>query len=196
MKKIQFSDVKNILEYEKIRDIFRNRLIELKKNRRIQVGDRLSFVFENRDTVLFQIQEMMRAERIVEDVKIQDEIDVYNPLIPDDQELSATMLIEIDQKDRIKEELDRFMGIDQEGTVYFKIGESEKVPGVFEMGHSKEDKISAVHYVRFKFTPNQIQKFGQEQEDVFLVVDHIHYQRRKKVSLEVRKALLKDLLEN
>lgn len=196
MKKIQLSDIKNIIEYEKIRDVFRSRLIELKKNRRIQVGDRISLIFENRDTVLFQIQEMMRAERIVEDAKIQDEIDVYNVLIPDDRELSATLFIEIDEKNKIKDELDRLMGIDQEGTVYFKIGASQKVIGIFEAGHSKEDKISAVHYVRFKFTPEQVEAFSKEQEEIFLVVDHPNYQRRREVPLAIRRELLKDLARN
>jgi hypothetical protein len=196
VKKIEFKDIKNIAEYEKTRDEFRHHLIQIKKNRRIQVGDLLSFLFENRETVLFQIQEMMRAERIVEDAKIQDEIDVYNALIPDKGELSATMFIEINEKDKIKEELDRMMGIDQEGTVYFKIGEQENVPGFFEAGHSKEDKISAVHYVRFRFTPDQIEKFKNEQEEIFLVVDHPNYKQRKAVPLEVRRELVKDLLED
>jgi len=196
MKKIQFNEIKNILEYEKIRETLRNHVIRLKKNRRLQVGDLISFLFENRETVIFQIQEMIRAERIVEDAKIQDEIDVYNQLIPDDGELSATMFIEIEEKEKIKELLDQMMGIDQEGTVYFKIGETQQVPGIFEAGHSKEDKISAVHYVRFRFTPEQIEGLRNEHEEVSLVVDHPNYRRRKEVPLEVRRELVKDLVED
>src|SRR5260370_15523108 len=111
MKKIELADIQNILDYEKVREEAQNRIIALKKNRRVQVGDMISFVFENRDTVLFQIQEMVRAERIVDEEKIQDEIDVYNELIPGDGELSATMFIEIQDQARIRETLEKLLGI-------------------------------------------------------------------------------------
>src|SRR5437870_4731867 len=107
MKPIGISDVMNIAEYEKIRPEFRSRIIELKNRRRISVGPKITFVFENRDTVLSQIQEMMRAERIVHEDKIQNEIDVYNQLLPGQNELSATMFIEITDSDQIKAELER-----------------------------------------------------------------------------------------
>ena len=96
MQKIRLDEVKNLYEYEKVREGFRREVIAAKARRRIPVGDRLSFVFENRQTVLFQIQEMVRAERIVADARIQDEIDVYNDLIPGPGELSATLFIEIE----------------------------------------------------------------------------------------------------
>lgn len=96
MKKIEYSEVKNIYEYEKIRNDFRNYIIDLKKRRRVEVGNRISIVFENRDTVLFQIQEMMRAERMVDDNEIKFEVDTYNDLIPEKNELSATLFIEVD----------------------------------------------------------------------------------------------------
>ena len=112
MKKIRFEEVKNLYEYEKVRNAFRREVIALKAHRRVPVGPRLSFLFENRRTVLFQIQEMIRAERIVADGRVQDEIDVYNELIPGPGEISATMMIEIEDRAAIKPELDRFMGID------------------------------------------------------------------------------------
>src|SRR5262245_46695482 len=88
VKKIRFDEVKNLYEYEKVRDAIRREVIALKARRRVAVGDRLSLLFENRKTVLFQIQEMIRAERIVADDRVQDEIDVYNELIPGPGELS------------------------------------------------------------------------------------------------------------
>src|SRR4029450_1370249 len=93
--KIARSEVLNFFEYEKVRAAMRERVIELKRRRRVTVGEHLSFVFENRDTVVFQIQEMCRVERITDDAKIQDELDVYNALLPGPRELSATLFIEI-----------------------------------------------------------------------------------------------------
>ena len=110
-RKIERSDVLNFFEYEKVRAEMRARIIELKRIRRVMVGRHLSFVFENRDTVLFQIQEMCRVERITDGAKIQDEIDVYNALLPAPNELSASLFIEITEKEEIQPVLDRFMGI-------------------------------------------------------------------------------------
>src|SRR5450432_3242557 len=96
---IQLVDIKNIYEYEKGREEFRRSVIAAKRDRRISVGPSMSFVFENRTTVLFQIQEMVRIERIVNEDAVQHEIDTYNKLLPTDHELSATMLIEITDKE-------------------------------------------------------------------------------------------------
>src|SRR5260370_10932391 len=89
MQKITLSDHKNLHEYEKVREAYRARIIALKRNRRVSVGENLTFLFENRDTVLFQIQEMVRTERIVEDARVQEEIDAYRALLPGPGELSA-----------------------------------------------------------------------------------------------------------
>ena len=191
MKKIELDDVKNLHEYEKVRDAFRREIIALKTRRRVAVGDRLSFVFENRRTVLFQIQEMVRAERIVADHRVQDEIDVYNELIPDPGELSATMLIEIEDQSQIKPELDRFMGIDSGQHVWLQIGRDWAVPGQFEAGHSKEDKLAAVHFVRFALPAPARAAFAREP--VAVVVEHPSYRARAELSSDVRAALLEDL---
>ncbi len=191
MKKITLADVKNLYEYEKVRDRFRQGIIEHKKRRRVNVGNEISLVFENRETVLFQIQEMIRAERIVADEKIQEEIEVYNELLPEPGQLSATLLIEIEDEDHLKEELDRFFGIDEDGRVYFQIGGGDAVVGSFESGHSKEDKISAVHFVRFTFTPTEIEAF--RHEEVALVVDHPNYRARATLPPEIKGSLLEDL---
>ena len=110
-------------------------------------------MFENRDTLLFQIQEMCRVERITDDAKIQDEIDVYGALLPRPGELSATLMIEIADKEQIKPVLDRFMGIDTGQYVWIQVGKEFAVAGEFEAGHSDEEKgkLAAVHFVRFPF---------------------------------------------
>lgn len=192
MSKIALADLRGLAEYEKVREDFRRRVIELKKRRRIQLGDRLSLVFENKETVLFQIQEMLRAERIVEPEKIQFELEVYGALLPEAGELSATLFIEVDDVTKIQQELDRFQGIDEGEAVCIVIG-GQRIPGMFEAGRSKEDKISAVHYVRFKLSPEQQQAFKHGSAHVHLVVDHPNYRHTLKLTPETRMALAADL---
>src|SRR5262245_44067824 len=110
MPKVSLDEVMGLERYEQARPVFRARIIALKKNRRVSVGDRVTFVFENHDTMLFQIQEMLRAEHIVDLDRVRDEIEVYSALIPNAGELSATMLIEITEMEHIREELVRLMG--------------------------------------------------------------------------------------
>lgn len=195
LKKIGRDEVLNLYEYEKIREEFRKRIIELKQQRRVQVGEKISLLFENRDTVLFQIQEMIRTERIVDEVKIQEEVEVYNELIPDEGELSATLFIEIEEMAKIKEELDRFHGLDCPGTVQLRIGDRHVIPARFAPGRSKEDKISAVHFIRFKLSPEQIRDFLSGEWDISLVVDHPNYKAEVKLDPEVRQSLAEDLAE-
>jgi len=191
MRKIEFSEVRNIYEYEKVRDRFRGRIIDLKKSRRVQVGDHLSFLFENRETVLFQIQEMCRAERIVDGARVQEEIDVYNELIPGPGELSATMMIEIEEKERIPELLHRYVGIDAGDRVRLHVGREHAIAGRFEAGRSKEDKLSAVHFVRFTLGPEAIREF--RAQEAFLVVDQPEARARVRLPEDVKASLLADL---
>ena len=193
MKKLGLSDVKNIYEYEKVREETRRCIVELKRRRRVQVGKHLCFVFENRETALFQIQEMCRVERIVDDAKVQEEVDVYNDLIPDDSQLSATLLIEIEDKSQIQLVLDRLMGIDAGEHVWMQVGKEYAIPGRFEPGRSdeKRGKISAVHFVRFAIPPEAIKAFTEQ--DVYLALDHPGERARTRIPDEVRASLLEDL---
>ena len=192
MRKIERGDVKDIIEYEKIRLEFRARIIETKKRRRVSVGPLLTFVFENRDTVLSQIEEMIRAERIVLEERIVEEIEVYNSLIPGEDELSATLMIEITNMRRVKPTLDRLMGIDQGESVWLQFGD-QRVYSEFEAGHSNEERISAVHYVRFKLTPQQSRRFRSGEDKLYLVVDHPNYKHRTRIQPDVWKSLAADL---
>jgi len=191
--KIELKDVLNFFEYEKVRDHMRGRVIDLKRVRRVQVGRHLSFVFENRDTVLFQIQEMCRVERVTDDSKIRDELDVYNALLPRPGELSATLFIEIADKDQIQAVLDRFMGIDIGQTVWIQVGRDFAVPGEFEAGHSDEEKgkLSAVHFVRFPFPPGAVNAFMDSP--VHLVVEHPAERARVELPAEAKAELIQDL---
>jgi hypothetical protein len=201
--KIQLKDVLNFFDYEKVRAEMRGRVIDLKRVRRVPVGEHLSFVFENRDTVLFQIQEMCRVERITDDARVQDELDVYNALLPGPSELSATLFIEITDKDQIQAVLDRFIGIDAGGidvggidvgpTVWIQVGKDFAVPGTFEAGHSDQEKgkLSAVHFVRFAFPPEAVRAFADSP--VHLVVDHPAARARVELPAETKAQLLQDL---
>ena len=190
---LRLSDVLNFFEYEKVRAERRRQIIELKQVRRVAVGPHLSFVFENRDTVLFQIQEMCRVERITDEAKIQDELDVYNALLPGSGELSATMFIEIAEQADIQPVLDRFMGIDVGSHVWFQVGSEPPVAGDFEAGHSDEEKgkISAVHFVRFRFPSTAARAFASAP--VWLVVDHPAERSRVALSPETKAQLSRDL---
>jgi len=141
MNKLILDDIMGLPAYEKVREKFRQRVIELKKKRRVPVGDKVSLVFENRETVIFQIHEMMRAERITHLDKIREEIEVYNGLIPEPGELSATLFLEIEDQSHLRDDLLRFLGVDE--AVFLKIG-TRKIQARFEEGRSKDDKISAV----------------------------------------------------
>jgi hypothetical protein len=197
MKKIDLSEVRNLVEYEKVRDSERARIIALKKPRRIAVGENLTFLFENRDTVLFQIQEMVRGERIVNDDRIREEVDVYNALIPETGELSATLFIEIPDlsrmgQEQVRQAVNRFQGLERD-CVFLKLGDQPVVPARFEEGHSNEEKMAAVHYLRFALPPSIGAGLADPGQSLRLVVDHPRYRAEQEVPSETRAELLKDL---
>ena len=192
MKLLEPSEILNLVEYEKVRDARRRRIVELKKARRVSVGRYLTFVFENRDTVWFQIQEMVRAERIVADAKIAEEVEVYNGLLPQPGTLSATLMLEIEQAAEIKPVLDKLLGIDTRGYVKMTVG-SRVIVGNFEAGHSDEErgKLSAVHFVSFALPPEAPERFVTSE--VALVVEHPNERARTVLSDETKRSLLGDL---
>ncbi len=190
MKKIEFSDLKNILDYEKVRNDFRNKIIGMKKSRRLNVGNRITLTFENRFTVTFQIEEMIRIERIVDDEKIKSEIDSYNELIPGENELSATLFVEVDEKDQIKPVLDSLVGLNKD-CLFLEVGK-RMIPAVFEEGHATDDRISAVQYVKFKLSPTDVKEFSNPLVPVRIVVDHANYNATANLPEEMRKSLLQD----
>lgn len=179
-------------EYERRRQGYRQRIIQLKQRRRITVGEHVTLVFENRETLRFQIQEMLRVEHITEPDKIQDELDVYNAMLPGDGELSATLLIEITDEARVKELLDAFKGIDRGPTVALRAG-GETVFAEFEGGHSNEEKISAVHFVKFRPDAAFIDALASGRAPVSVRVDHGPFQDEAGVPDSMREEWLADL---
>ncbi len=179
-------------EYERQREAYRQTIIDLKRRRRIGIGDKITLVFENRETLRFQIQEMIRVERIVDPQKVQEELDVYNALLPASGELSATLLIELTDADTMKHWLDLFMGLDHGQKVGLRAG-SEIVYGEFEGGHSHDTKISAVHFVRFRPTPAMVTALGDQAVRVALSVCHAGYDAEAEVPWTMRQEWLSDL---
>ena len=192
MKALVQEDLIPYVEYERVRERFRGRIIALKRRRRIAVGELITLVFENRDTVQFQVQEMIRVERIFDPGKIQEELDVYNALLPGAGELSATLLIEITDEDKIKTDLDRLQGIDRDKTVSLRAGDHAAY-GDFETGRSKEDKISAVHFVRFRPDPAFVQALSDARDPVSISVDHPAYKVKAPVPKDMVAEWLADL---
>ena len=179
-------------DYEGQRQGFRKQIIALKKRRRIEVGALVTLIFENRDTLRFQVQEMIRAERIVESSKIQDELDVYNALIPRPGALSATLMIEITDDDRIKTILDSFQGLDRSDTLSIRV-QNEAVYAQFEAGHSQEDKISAVHFIRFAMPQQVVQSLQTHGVQASLQITHENYVAEVPVPEAMRDEWIKDL---
>jgi hypothetical protein len=191
MRKLTPADVIPVDDYLRVRDQMRARVRAERAVRRVSVGDRVSLHFENRDTVLFQIEEMLRVEGIRDPEKIEEEVRVYNDLVAGEGELRATFFVEITDRARIKQDLDSLIGLETEG-LSLVIG-GERIPAEFEPGHAREDRISAVHFVRFQLTPAQRAALGDVAVPAEVVIEHPGYSARAALSAETRAALAADL---
>jgi len=190
MRPVEASEILDLTAYEKIRPEFLAQMIEMKKSRRIHVGEILCFLFENRETVRFQIQEMTRVERTVSEAAIAEEVAVYNELLPGEDELSATLMIEIPDMQSIRPQLDRLIGIDEH--VHLDIG-GESVRATFDDKQFEEDRVSAVQYVRFPLGAERAAAFRDATIPVELRVDHPNYAGKTAIEGEARSSLIRDL---
>ena len=159
MTNLNKNDLLSLEEYSEKRELLRSEVINLKRNRLIQIGENISLLFESVETIKYQIQEMLRIEKIFEVEGIEEELSAYNPLIPDGKNLKATMLIEYPDKEIRSEKLKDLHLI--ENKVWLQIGENERVIAVADedMERSNEEKTSAVHFLRFEFDENMIEDF-------------------------------------
>lgn len=146
MKPIERNEVLGLADYEAIRDPFRARVIKEKKARRVTLGEHASCIFENRDTVLMQIQEMLRTERITREASVLHEIETYNELIPGPHELSATILVEIEDKDVRERFLVEAKGLEREFSLVIA---GVRCPGKNDPSREHPERTTAVHYVKF-----------------------------------------------
>ena len=193
--KLTLEDILDLRAYERERDDFRARVIDLKRRRRVAVGPLVTLVFENADTIRFQVQEMARAERMLSDADIQAELDVYNPLIPERGEMNATLFVELTSQDQMREWLPKLVGIER--SVLLRVGpDAEVVPATPEADHAsaltREETTASVHYVHFGLTPAEVAAF--ERGPVALAIDHPEYRHTTDLSAVTRHSLLEDLL--
>ena len=176
MRPVDRSEVLALGEYESVRAAFRQRVVEEKRARRVALGPRMSAVFENRDTVLMQIQEMLRTERITREAAIRHEIETYNQLVPGERELSATAFIEIDDKDEREKFLVDARGIERAISV---VVDGEASAAVVEPERVLPDRASAVLYLKFPLSAAAAEKLASGQaREVALVVEHPAYAAR------------------
>lgn len=173
--KLTLTDISDVRAYERERVVFRERVLELRRRRRVAVGAFVSVSFESRETIRYQIQEMARVEKLMTDADIQAEIDAYNALIPEPGHLCATMFIELTSDDAVHEWLPRLVGI--ESHVVVRLANGDEVRSVPEQQHASQltrpNVTSAVHYLQFEFDAGQIDAFGGGS--VQLVIDHPGY---------------------
>ena len=191
---LTLADVLDLRAYERVREEYRARLIARKRHRRVALGPIMTVVFECFDTVRFQVQEMARAEKIISDVDIQTELDIYNRLLPQPGELSATLFIELTSEGELREWLPRLVGIERQLGVRM---DGQVVPSTPEGQHAaaltRDTVTPAVHYLRFGFTEAQVAAFGDATE-VALVSTHPAYEASTVLAPEVKRELLGDLL--
>lgn len=194
MKKIDVSDLKNLHEYELIRDDWRRDVIAVKGRRRVVLGPWMSVAFENRLTVLHQVQEMCRAERIVKPEAVRHEVETYNELLPDPGEVAATLLVEITDEEKIRPTLDRLVGLTSGRHLFLELA-GRRVFARFLAGQSREDRVAAVQYVRFPVGSDDATRRALEagDEPVLLRVEHPAYAATAELSPDARRALADDL---
>jgi hypothetical protein len=195
-RKLTLDDIADFRAYERERVEFRQKVIELKRKRRIGVGPFITLVFENRETIRFQIQEMARVERLYSDEQIQVELDIYNPLVPEPGHLAATMFVELTSEAELREWLPRLVRVER--SVALRIGEGASaatLPLTLDADHesqlTREDTTSAVHYLHAAFTAEMVERFATEP--VALVVDHPEYRHETTLGADTVAELLTDL---
>lgn len=195
MRKLTVADIKDFREYEREREDFRRHIIDLKRTRRINLGPIMTIVFENTDTMRWQVQEMARAERMLRDEQIEHEVETYNELIPDPGELSGTLLLELTSELALREWLPRLVGVER--SVLFALSDGSTARGTLsaedEARLTREDTTAAVHFLKFPFTPDQVKVFSNGE--VRVVVDHPEYRHEAVLTAEQHDALARDLTD-
>jgi Protein of unknown function (DUF3501) len=182
-------DIKGPALYGPIRDDFRKRVIELKRPRRVLVGDRVALVFENRHTLTLQIEEMCRAENLTRDEQIAAEIEVYNQLMPTETSLSATLFVELPQDTDPYKELHKLVGLDEH--VVLHLG-PHVIRAAFEPGRATSDRISAVQYTRYPLTAEARAALLTAGTPLAVEIDHPAYRHRTDCPEALRVSLAGD----
>lgn len=192
MSELTSQDLYSLEEYAKKRAGFRAKVMSHKQNRKVHVGANATLYFEDRLTVQYQLQEMLRIERIFEAEGIADELATYNPLIPDGSNWKATFMVEYPEVDERREALAKLIGI--EDKVWMQVGALEKVYAIADEDLEREDemKTSAVHFLRFELSPEMVSEM-KNGAGLSVGIDHPNYRFSVTVDEATRGALAQDL---
>ena len=193
MPKLSPASLMTLEAYAKARKEFRAQVIAHKKNRTVHLGEHVTLIFEDELTMRYQVQEMLRAEKIYEERGIQDEIDAYNPLIPDGRNFKATMMIEYEDVEERRVALGKLKGVEDKAWV--RVEGSPRVHAIADedLERENDEKTSSVHFLRFELTKEMAEalKYGV---GLAIGIDHPHYQAvLDPVPVATRSALVKDL---
>lgn len=192
MSKLTHSDLFSLEEYSRNREEFRAKVMEHKKNRRVDIGEHAALYFEDSLTMQYQVQEMLRIERIFEVEGIQDELDVYNPLIPDGMNWKATFMLEYGDEVERKAALAALIGIEK--SLWIQVGDLERVNPIAneDLERETDEKTSAVHFVRFELTTEMVAA-AKSGAQISAGIDHAAYKEKTNLTSQVSKSLIADL---
>lgn len=192
MEKLTRDDLYSLEQYAEVRPEFRTRVLAHKKNRKVPLGPNATLYFEDRLTMHYQVQEMLRAERIFEAEGIEDELAAYNPLIPDGSNWKATFMIEVPDPEERKQLLAKLVGV--EDRVWVRVGEHPPVFAIADedMERETEDKTSSVHFLRFELTPEMAEAV-RKGAGVSAGVDHPEFPHQVELPPAVVESLAADL---
>jgi hypothetical protein len=193
MSKLTRKDLYSLEEYTEMRDEFRKKIITHKENRRLELGDNILLLFEDKLIMQYQIQEMLKAEKIFDAAGIDEELNAYNPLIPDGSNWKATMMIQYTDVDERQEMLTQLIGI--ENLVWMQIADHEKIYAIADedLERDTEEKTSAVHFMRFELDSDMITAL-KKGATISAGVEHENYQKTiSPIKNNIRDSLVDDI---
>ena len=192
MKKLTNKDLLSLEEYDSNREIIKTEVIESKKHRSINIGNNIVLLFESFETIKYQVQEMLRIEKIFKRDEIEEEIGAYQALIPDGNNFKATMLIMYPDVEERRKMLEKLNGV--ENKMWLRINQSSKIYAMADedLDRANDKKTSAVHFLRFQLNSEEVDLF-KNSDNIQFGVDHDEYSTSIKLSIDTYKSLLKDL---
>lgn len=192
-RKLSLDDIADLRAYERERAEVRARVLEIKRRRRVALGTLVTVMFESRDTMRYQIQEMARVEKLITDEQIQGELDAYNPLVPERGQLCVTMFLELTTEDQLREWLPKLVGVER--CLVLRLPDGSEVRALTDEGHAsqltREEVTAAVHYVRFELTDAEVAAVAAGP--VRLALDHPAYREDVELASSTVDELLSDL---
>ena len=192
MKKLTNKDLLSLEEYDSNRETIKTEVIESKKHRSINIGNNIVLLFESFETIKYQVQEMLRIEKIFKKEEIEEEIGAYQALIPDGNNFKATMLIMYPDVEERRKMLEKLNGI--ENQIWCRINQSSKIYAMADedLDRANDEKTSAVHFLRFQLNSEEVDLF-KNSDNIQFGVDHDEYSTSIQLTIDTYKSLLKDL---